>query len=211
MAKIRVLIADDHLVVREGLVLVLQATGEFEVVGQAANGHDAVRLAEELQPDLVLIDVQMPDMDGIEATAIITRRLPGSRVVVLSTFDEEEYIYNSLQAGAMGFVLKSSDLPELLEVVRAAARGETLLPSPIATKLAGRISAGRDQQSLTEREREVLGLLVLGLRNREIAERLQITERTVKNHVANIIAKLGVKSRTEAVSLALKERLVKLD
>ncbi len=211
MAKIRVLIADDHLVVREGLVLVLQATGEFEVVGQAANGHDAVRLAEELRPDLVLIDVQMPGMDGIEATAIITRRLPGSRVVVLSTFDEEEYIYNSLQAGAMGFVLKSSELPELLEVVRAAARGETLLPSPIATKLAGRISAGRDQQSLTEREREVLGLLVLGLRNREIAERLLITERTVKNHVANIIAKLGVKSRTEAVSLALKERLVKLD
>jgi DNA-binding NarL/FixJ family response regulator len=209
--KIRVLIADDHLVVREGLVVVIEATGEFEVVGQATNGFDAVRLAEELQPDVVLIDVQMPGMDGIQATSLITERVPATHVVVVSTFDEDDYIYSSLQAGARGYVLKSSDLTELLEVVRSAARGETLLPPKIATKLALHISTARDHQTLTERENEVLQLLVQGLRNREIAEKLRITERTVKNHVANIIAKLGVKSRTEAVSQALKEKLVKLN
>jgi len=211
MSKIRVLIADDHLVVREGLVAMLQSAGEFEIVGQAADGQEAIRLAEELHPDVVLIDVQMPRLGGIEATYQITQRVPTTRVVILSTFDHDEYIYKGIQAGAIGYLLKDSELEELLKAIRAAARGESQLPANIATKLVGRISAVREQATLTRREQEVLYSLAQGLRNREIADRLHITERTVKNHVANIIAKLGVKSRTEAVSQALKEGLVKLD
>jgi DNA-binding NarL/FixJ family response regulator len=211
MSKIRVLIADDHLVVREGLIAMLQSAGEFEVVGQAADGQEAIRLAEELHPDVVLIDVQMPRLGGIEATYQITRRVPTTRVVILSTFDQDEYIYKGIQAGAIGYLLKDSELEELLKAIRAAARGESQLPANIATKLVRRISALREQATLTRREQEVLYSLAQGLRNREIADRLHITERTVKNHVTNIIAKLGVKSRTEAVSQALKEGLVKLD
>ena len=211
MSKIRVLIADDHLVVREGLIAMLQSAGEFEVVGQAADGQEAIRLAEELHPDVVLIDVQMPRLGGIEATYQITQRVPTTRVVILSTFDHDEYIYKGIQAGAIGYLLKDSELEELLKAIRAAARGESQLPANIATKLVGRISALREQATLTRREQEVLYSLAQGLRNREIADQLHITERTVKNHVTNIIAKLGVKSRTEAVSQALKEGLVKLD
>ena len=211
MSKIRVLIADDHLVVREGLIAMLQSAGEFEVVGQAADGQEAIRLAEELHPDVVLIDVQMPRLGGIEATHQITQRVPTTRVVILSTFDQDEYIYKGIQAGAIGYLLKDSELEELLKAIRAAARGESQLPANIATKLVGRISALREQATLTRREQEVLYSLAQGLRNREIADQLHITERTVKNHVTNIIAKLGVKSRTEAVSQALREGLVKLD
>jgi DNA-binding NarL/FixJ family response regulator len=211
MSKIKVLIADDHLVVREGLVVMLHGTGEFEVVGEAFDGQEAIRLAEELCPDVVLIDVQMPGIGGIEATRQIKKRVPEAEVVILSSFDQDEYIYRSVQAGAKGYVLKDSELEELLDVVRAAARGESLLPAHIATKLVKRVSAARRGHGLTKREYEVLSLLTKGLRNREIAERLNITERTVKNHVTQIIAKLGVKSRTEAVTQALKDNLIQLD
>ena len=211
MGKIRVLIADDHLVVREGLATMLHATGEFEIVGQAINGQEAIDQAEKLRPDVVLIDIQMPKVSGIEATYQISQRLPGTRVVILSSFDQDEYIYRAVQAGAKGYLLKDGGLEELLNVVRAAARGESLLPPRIATKLVERISISPGQQTLTHREEDVLHLLARGLRNREIAAQLHITERTVKNHVANIIAKLGVKSRTEALSQALKDGLTHLN
>jgi DNA-binding NarL/FixJ family response regulator len=211
MDKIRVLIADDHLVVREGLVVMLQSTGEFEIVGQAINGKEAIHLAERLCPDVVVIDVQMPGVGGIEATHQIRECSPDTQVVILSTFDQDEYIYQSIQAGARGYVLKDSGLDELLDVIRAAARGESLLPPHIATKLVERVAARERSQSLTDREHDVLCLLAQGLRNREIARQLNITERTVKNHVTQIIAKLGVKSRTEAVTQALKDRIIKLD
>jgi DNA-binding NarL/FixJ family response regulator len=211
MGKIRVLIADDHLVVREGLATMLHATGEFEIVGQAINGQEAIDQAEKLRPDVVLIDIQMPKVSGIEATYHISQRLPGTRVVILSSFDQDEYIYRAVQAGAKGYLLKDGGLEELLNVVRAAARGESLLPPRIATKLVERISISPGQQTLTHREEDVLHLLARGLRNREIAAQLHITERTVKNHVANIIAKLGVKSRTEALSQALKDGLTHLN
>jgi DNA-binding NarL/FixJ family response regulator len=211
MGKIRILIADDHLVVREGLITMLQSTGEFEIVGQAVNGQEAIAQAEKLLPDVVLIDVQMPKVSGIEATYQISQRVPTTRVVILSTFDQDEYIYKGIQAGAIGYLLKDSGLDELMNVVRAAARGESLLPPRIATKLVARISVLPGQQHLTNREDEVLRLLARGLRNKDIAEQLQITERTVKSHVASIIAKLGVKSRTEALSQALREGLVNLD
>jgi DNA-binding NarL/FixJ family response regulator len=211
MDKISVLIADDHLVVREGLDAMLHSSDEFEIVGQAVDGLEALRLVEELRPDVVLIDVQMPKMDGIEATRRITQQVPATNVVILSSFDEDDYIYKAIQAGARGYVLKDIDLNALLDVIRAAAQGESVLPPAIATKLVEHISAQRTQVTLTQREQEVLCLLAKGLRNKEIASQLNITERTVKSHVANIIAKLGVSSRTEAVSQALKEGRVKFD
>jgi DNA-binding NarL/FixJ family response regulator len=211
MEKTKVLIADDHLVVREGLMVMLQSTGEFEVVGEAFDGREAIRLAEKLCPDVVLIDVQMPEVGGIEATRRIKELVPTAQVVILSTFDQDEYIYQSIQAGAKGYVLKDSGLDELLEVVRAAARGESLLPPHIATKLVKRVSTPQQGRGLTRREYEVLCLLARGMRNRDIAKRLNITERTVKNHVTQVIAKLGVKSRTEAVTRALKDKLIRLD
>ncbi len=211
MGKIRVLIADDHLVVREGLEAMLHSSDEFEIVGQAIDGLETLRLVEELRPDVVLIDVQMPKMDGIEATRRIMELVPTTHVVILSSFDQDEYIYKAIQAGARGYILKDIELPALLDVVRAAAQGESVLPPAIATKLVGHISAQRTQASLTQREQEVLCLLAKGLRNKEIASQLHIAERTVKSHVANIIAKMGVSSRTEAVSQALKEGRVKLE
>lgn len=211
MSKIKVLVADDHLVVREGLVVMLQGAGEFDVVGQAFDGQEAISLAEKLRPDVILIDVQMPGIGGIEAIRQIKKRVPKAQVVVLSSFDQEEYIYQSIQAGAKGYVLKDSELEELLDVVRAAARGESLLPAHIATKLVRRVSAAKRGHDLTKREYEVLCLMAKGMRNREIAKHLNITERTVKNHVTQVIAKLGVKSRTEAVTQALKEKLICLD
>jgi DNA-binding NarL/FixJ family response regulator len=181
------------------------------VVGQAFDGRDAIRMAEELRPDVVLIDVQMPGVGGIEATRRIKKSVPTAQVVVLSSFDQDEYIYQSIQAGAKGYVLKDSELEELLDVIRAAARGESLLPAHIATKLVRRVSATQSCYDLTKREYEVLNLLAGGLRNREIAEKLNITERTVKNHVTQIISKLGVKSRTEAVTQALRDKLIQID
>ena len=209
--KIKVLIADDHLVVREGLIVMLQSTDECEVVGQASNGEEAVLLAHKLQPDVAIVDLQMPGMGGIEAIQRITQQTPKVKVIVLSTFDQDEYIYQSVQGGAKGYVLKGTGLDELLDVVRSAAMGKLLLSSDIATKLIGHISTPDLGLSLTDREREVLKFLARGWRNREIAEHLCISERTVKNHVTNIITKLGVKSRTEAVSQAFKEGLIKLD
>jgi DNA-binding NarL/FixJ family response regulator len=211
MGKIRVLIADDHLVVREGLEAMLHSSDDFEIVGQAIDGLETLRLVEELHPDVVLIDVQMPKMDGIEATRRIRQQSPTTQVVILSSFDEDEYIYKAIQAGARGYLLKDIDLHALLDVIRAAAQGESVLPPNIATRLVEHISAQRTQARLTQREQEVLCLLAKGLRNKEIASQLNITERTVKSHVANIIAKLGASSRTEAVSQALKEGRVRLD
>jgi DNA-binding NarL/FixJ family response regulator len=211
MSKIRILIADDHLIIREGLMTLLQSTGKFEVVGQATNGQEAIDQTKKLLPDVALIDVQMPKVSGIEATYQITRQSPLTRVVILSTFDQDEYIYQGIQAGAKGYLLKDTSLDELVNVIQAAARGESLLSPKITTKLVGRIATSPERSELSNRESEVLKLLAKGLRNKDIANYLQITERTVKNHVANIITKLGVKSRTEAVSQAFQTGLVQFD
>jgi two-component system, NarL family, response regulator len=204
MTKIRVLIADDHPIARKALIDLLQHTGECEVVGEAHNGQEAILQAVKHHPDVVLLDVEMPRMKGIEAIGEILRQVPKTRVVMISSHDEADYIYRSIQAGAKGYLLKESDLTRYLEAIYAVIRGESYLPPNLTTKLINRISS----PELTEREHKVLSLLVQGLRNKEIAIQLDITQSTVKNHLAHIFDKMGVQSRSEAVSRAIKEKLV---
>jgi NarL family two-component system response regulator YdfI len=203
---IRVLIVDDHLVVREGLRAILEAASDLALVGEAADGAEAVQLAAELSPDVVLMDLRMPNVDGIEAIRQIKARCPDVEIVILTTYDDDEYIVRGLRAGARGYLLKDTGRQVLFEAIRAAARGESLLPSAVVEKVVARLTEPQPVETarLSDREREVLGLLAEGAANKEIAARLHITERTVKAHVASIFNKLGVNSRAEAVAVALR-------
>ena len=207
---IRVLIADDHLVVREGLSAILEVAGDIEPVGEAADGAEAVRLSGELSPDVVLMDLRMPKLDGIEAIRQIRARYPAIEIVILTTYDDDEYIVQGLRAGARGYLLKDTSRQVLFDAIRAAARGESLLPSAVVEKVVAHLAAPQPTQraQLSEREHEVLVLLAEGAPNKEIAFRLHITERTVKAHVTSIFNKLGVNSRTEAVAVALRSGLL---
>jgi NarL family two-component system response regulator YdfI len=204
---IRVLIVDDHLVVREGLHTILEVSGDIEPVGEAANGAEAVRLVGELSPDVVLMDLRMPGMDGIEAIQQIKARYPVVEIVILTTYDDDEYIVQGLRAAARGYLLKDTGRQALFEAIRAAARGESLLPSAVVDKVLAHLGSPRPVAagSLSEREQEVLALLAEGASNKEVSLRLQITERTVKAHVTSIFNKLGVNSRAEAVAVALRQ------
>jgi len=208
--SIRVLIADDHLVVREGLRAILEAASDLVLVGEAADGAEAVQLAAELSPDVVLMDLRMPNVDGIEAIRQIKARCPDVEIVILTTYDDDEYIVRGLRAGARGYLLKDTGRQVLFEAIRAAARGESLLPSAVVEKVVARLAEPQPVEAarLSGREREVLGLLAQGAANKEIAARLYITERTVKAHVASIFNKLGVSSRAEAVAVALRSGLL---
>jgi two-component system, NarL family, response regulator LiaR len=207
--KIRVLIADDHSILRGGLRTCLRAFHDMELVGEAANGDEAVRQARELRPDVVLMDLKMPVMDGVEATRLVRKCCPETQVVALTSFVENELVPRALQAGAIGYLLKNVSPHELAAALRAAARGQSTL-SPEATQAL--VQASSDMRSmiepLTPREQQVLGLLVEGRTNLQIGQELGITESTVKSHVSTIIAKLGVASRTEAVAMTLKHRLL---
>jgi NarL family two-component system response regulator YdfI len=185
-------------------------SGDIEPVGEAANGAEAVRLVGELSPDVVLMDLRMPGMDGIEAIQQIKARYPTVEIVILTTYDDDEYIVQGLRAGARGYLLKDTGRQALFEAIRAAARGESLLPSAVVDKVVARLGAPRPVAtgSLSEREQEVLALLAEGASNKEVSLRLQITERTVKAHVTSILNKLGVNSRTEAVAVALRQGLL---
>jgi NarL family two-component system response regulator YdfI len=207
---IRVLIVDDHLVVREGLHTILEVSGDIEPVGEAANGGEAVRLVGELSPDVVLMDLRMPGTDGIEAIQQIKARYPAVEIVILTTYDDDEYIVQGLRAGARGYLLKDTGRQALFKTIRAAARGESLLPSAVVDKVVAHLGPPRPVAagSLSEREQEVLALLAEGASNKEVSLRLQITERTVKAHVTSIFNKLGVNSRTEAVAVALRQGLL---
>ncbi len=212
-APIRVLVADDHLVVREGLRLILESADGFEVVGEACDGGEAVRLAEELEPDVILMDVRMPGVDGIEAIERIRARRPGAAIVVLTTFDEDALMMRALRAGARGYLLKDATREALLDAVRAAARGETVLRPDILARLLDRAEGTRDSTqsggaALSDRETQVLEGVARGERNKEIAARLRISERTVKAHLASVFNKLGVDSRAGAVSVALQNGLL---
>lgn len=208
---IRILLADDHPVVRDGLAAMLATQADFEVVGEAGNGVEAVAEAARLRPDVVLMDLEMPALDGIEAIRQLRAVDPGAQVVVLTAFDTDERIVGAIQAGAQGYLLKGAPRAEIFDAIRTVSSGGALIPPVIASKLLRQVRAAREvdqPDALTAREREVLGLVAAGLANGEIAARLSISERTVKFHVSSILSKLGAKNRTLAVRLARERGLV---
>lgn len=215
---IRVLVVDDQAVVRAGVSLLLRAAGE-DVVGEAADGVEAVRLAERLHPEVVLMDLRMPRLDGVEATRRIVRAQPASRVVMLTTFGEDAEVYGALSAGAVGYLLKDGEPSELIDAVRRAAQGEPLLSPAVLAKVVKRAVAAHDQAvtrsgeptdlaGLTPRERDVLALVGVGQSNAEIAETLHIGVTTVKTHLATMTDKLGLRNRTQAAVTAHRLGLV---
>ncbi|MFO1276469.1 MAG: response regulator transcription factor [Sphaerotilus natans] len=207
-ARLRILIVDDHPMIRSGLAAMVRGEADFELVGEAAHGADAVRIAPELMPDVVLIDLVMPQMDGIEAITRLRPLLPSTRFVILTSLTEPGEVQRALQAGASGYLTKTASAQELVNVIRAAHGGRRVL-SPEATEaLIAASQPGQPGADLTQRERELLALMARGLTNQDIAEQLRIALPTVKFHITNILSKLGVGNRTEAVLLALKHRLV---
>ncbi len=205
---IRIVIADDHSVVRRGLRMFLAMDPELVVVGEAADGEEAVRIARELLPDIVLMDLLMPVMDGITATAIIRRELPDTEVLALTSVLEDASVVGAVRAGAIGYLLKDTDADALCRAIKAAAAGQVQLTPQAAARLMQAVSAPESPEALTERETEVLRLMAQGQANKEIARSLNISEKTVKVHVSNILSKLGVRSRTQATLYAIRIGLV---
>ncbi len=215
--SVRVLIADDQALVRGGFRMILDAREDMEVVGEAADGGEAVELVERLSPDVVLMDVRMPDIDGIEAARRIVESGSAARIIILTTHDLDEYVFAALRAGASGFLLKDVRPAELVEGIRVIARGDALLAASVTRRLLDRVAhtlPGRspalpDLDELTEREAEVLRLVALALSNAEIAKRLVLTEATVKTHVSSVLRKLGLRDRIQAVVFAYDIGLVR--
>ncbi len=206
---IRVLIVDDHKVVRGGLKAFLLSFDDLELVGEAKNGEEALLKCAETAPDVVLMDLVMPEMDGPTATRAIREKYPDTRVIALTSFPEEDLVEQALEAGAIGYLLKTVEPEELAHAIRAARRGQTTLaPEAAQALIHAHTRAPSPGHNLTEREREVLGLMVKGLTNQAIAQQLAVSANTAKFHVSNVLAKLGVSSRTEAVALALEHDLV---
>jgi len=216
---VRVLIVDDHALFRRGLMLVLESEPGIEVVGEAEDGDDAVAKAESFAPDVVLMDVRMPRLSGIEATRALAASLPTTKIIMLTVSDEEEDLYEAIKAGAAGYLLKEISIEEVADAVRAVVQGQTLISPSMASKLItefqnlSKLTADRSQvpaPKLTDRELEVLRLVAQGKTNREVADELYIAENTVKNHVRNILEKLHLHSRMEAVLYAVRENLFEL-
>ncbi|MEU0085076.1 response regulator [Streptomyces sp. NPDC054802] len=214
---IRVLIVDDQIMVREGFSVLLNAMPDIEVVGEAVNGREAVTKVAELAPDVVLMDIRMPELNGIEATREIAAAHAGSKVLVLTTFDLDEYVYQALRAGASGFLLKDASARQLADGVRVVAAGEALLAPTVTRRLITEFSKLSDTPrpaamtqvaDLTERETEVLVLIAQGLSNAEIASHLVVAESTIKTHVSRVLVKLGLRDRTQAAVFAYEARLV---
>jgi DNA-binding NarL/FixJ family response regulator len=205
---IRILIVDDHSVVRQGLRMFLRWDPELEVVGEAQDGAQALRLARQLHPDVVLMDLLMPVMDGIAATAAIRQELPETEVLALTSVLEDASVVGAVRAGAIGYLLKDTNAPELCGAIKAAAAGQVQLTPRAAARLMQAVNAPKNPEALTERETEVLRLVAQGQANKQIAASLHITEKTVKIHVSNILSKLGVQSRTQATLYAIRAGLV---
>ncbi|NLS76273.1 MAG: response regulator transcription factor [Chloroflexi bacterium] len=213
--KLSVLLADDHAVVRQGLRAFLELQGDITVVGEAGDGQEAIEMAQELLPDVVLMDLVMPHLDGIEATRQICRLSPGTRVMVLTSFAEDDKLFPAIKAGAMGYLMKDVSPAELAEAVRAVHRGETPLHPEIAKKLMREFAdpavGTLQREDLTDREMDVLALIAQGLSNRDIAVQLVLSPKTVKTHVSNILSKLHLADRTQAAIYALKRGILPSD
>ncbi len=205
---IRILLADDHSVVRQGLRMFLALDDELDVVGEASNGEEALARARELQPDVVLMDLLMPVMDGVAATAAIRNELPDVEVIALTSVLDDNKVVGAVRAGAIGYLLKDTEADDLRRAIKAAANGQVQLSPQAAARLVREVRLPESPESLTERETEVLRLLAQGQSNKEIARTLVIGEKTVKTHVSNILAKLGVPSRTQAALYAVRIGLV---
>ncbi len=207
---ISVLIVDDHEIVRHGIRAFLEAEGDFVIVGEVASGGEAVLLAADLAPDVVLMDLLMPGMDGVQATRLLKAESPRSQIIVLTSYHEDEHIFPAIRAGALSYLLKGVGLTELAEAIRKAAHGEAVMHPQVAARIVEEMHAMSTENAqlyftLSEREREVLHLLAKGLKNGEIAEKLYISERTVKSHINNILSKLHVADRTQAAIYAWRE------
>ena len=210
MKSIRILLAEDQTLMRQGLKTILELENGFEVAGEAEDGKTAVKLALQLRPDIILMDVQMPQLNGVEATAAICRAWPEARVIILTTFDRDDYVFQGVRAGAVGYLLKDLPAPKLIETIRRVHAGEVFIQPEIASRTlrAALHSPGELIEPLSEREREVLVMLAQGIPNKEIADKLHLAEGTVKNHVSNILGKLQAQNRTEAADIARKRGLI---
>jgi DNA-binding NarL/FixJ family response regulator len=209
--NIRIMVADDHPVLREGLVAVLGTQPDFDVVGEAADGSETVRLAETLHPDVILLDLEMPGTNGVAALEGLRDAGSGARAIVFTAYDTDERILGALRAGARGYLLKGASRKEIFDAIRTVHAGGSLLEPGVTNRLLDHVREGREPpEPLTPRELEVLGLIAQGLHNSEIAGRLFVTERTVKFHVSSILAKLGADNRTEAVALAARRGLIRM-
>jgi len=210
MKPIRLLLAEDQTLMRQGLKTLLELESGFEVVGEAEDGKAAVKLALQLRPDIILMDVQMPQLNGVEATAAICRAWPEARVIILTTFDRDDYVFQGVRAGAVGYLLKDMPSPNLIETIRRVHGGEVFIQPEIASRTlrAALHSPGDLIEPLSEREREVLVMLAQGIPNKEIADKLHLAEGTVKNHVSNILGKLQAQNRTEAADIARRRGLI---
>ena len=209
MTPIRVMIVDDHVVVRSGLITFLEIQDDLELVGEANNGRDAILICERVQPDVVLMDLVMPDLDGVETTSIIRERWPEIQVLVLTSFQDEEMVEDALKAGAIGYLLKNVTMEELTEAIKAAHEGHsTLAQEALQVLIQSSQQTSAPGHDLTPREYEVLVLIVEGMNNPEISEQLHISLATTRTHVSNILSKLGVSNRAEAIALALRTKLV---
>jgi DNA-binding NarL/FixJ family response regulator len=216
LQEIKLVLADDHAVVRSGTRELLEQQPDLKIVGEAANGEEAVRLAQRLQPDVVVMDVRMPKMSGVEATRRIKAEYPDVRVLVLTAHDDDEYVFALLQAGANGYLLKTAEIEELVRAIRTVAAGQSALAPEVAGKVMAQFSSGKsspdvltDTQAqfdgLTARELSILELVAKGMSNKQIGKQLFISDRTVQAHLSNIFSKLGVNSRTEAVMYAVRK------
>jgi len=205
---IRILIADDHAVVRQGLKMFLTLDPELEIIGEAGDGRKAIEMAHQLQPDIVLMDLLMPVLGGVEATTIIRRELPDVEVIALTSVLEDKSVVDAVRAGAIGYLLKDTESDELIRSIKAAAAGQVQLSPKAAARLMREVRTPDNPETLTDRETDVLRLLAMGQANKEIAQTLSIGEKTVKTHVSNVLAKLNVSSRTQAALYAVRIGLV---